>query len=271
MKTLFIRAIWGMDLPSVDAGLDKIQQGGFDGVEMGVPADAAERRALRLALERTGLAFIAQQWTAGRTPEEHVKSFEAQYRRAADMGPLFVNSHTGRDIFTLEQNLLVFRAAAHLEGEVGTRVLHETHRGRALYSAPATSVLLDALPGLRLTADFSHWCCVHESLLEDQEDTVQKAIDASGHIHARVGHAEGPQVTHPGAPEWKDAVAAHVGWWKRIASRHQREGASQLTVCPEFGPVPYMPTLPWTRQPVADLWEITMYMKDFLNAHLNVS
>jgi hypothetical protein len=131
--------------------------------------------------------------------------------------------------------------------------------------------LLDALPGLRLTADFSHWCCVHESLLEDQEDTVQKAIDASGHIHARVGHAEGPQVTHPGAPEWKDAVAAHVGWWKRIASRHQREGASQLTVCPEFGPVPYMPTLPWTRQPVADLWEITMYMKDFLNAHLNVS
>ncbi len=257
-----------MEGPGLDANLQAIRKAGFDAVEMGVPADPAERRALRSALERTGLSLVAQQWTAGRTPEDHARSFEEQYRRAAEMGPRFVNSHTGKDFFSLDQNLTVFRAAARLETEVGVRVVHETHRGRALFSAPAATALLDALPGLRLTADFSHWCCVHESLLEDQAETMGKAVEASWHIHARVGYAEGPQVTHPGAPEWKDAVEAHVGWWSRIAERHRQRGTAELTVCPEFGPVPYMPTLPWTRQPVADLWEVNVYMKDFLRERL---
>lgn len=268
MKILFVRGMWGMDRPSLAANLGMIREGGFDAVEMGVPAEAAERRTLRSELDRAGLALVAQQWTAGRTPEEHARSFEEQFRRAADLKPLFVNSHTGKDHFTLEQNLVVFRAAARLEQETGIRILHETHRGRALFSLPAAAALLDALPGLGLTADFSHWCCVHESLLEDQGEALQKAIDASGHIHARVGHAEGPQISHPGAPEWKEAVEAHVGWWKRIVARHQGMGSSQLTICPEFGPIPYMAALPWTRQPLADLWEVNLFMKDFLRQRL---
>jgi len=235
---------------------------------MGIPSEESGKRALRTALEHTGLALIAQQWTTGRTPEEHARSFEEQYRRSVDLKPLLVNSHTGRDIFSFEQNAIVFRAAARLEGELGVRIMHETHRGRALYCAPAASVLLDAFPGLRLTADFSHWCCVHESLLADQQEAIQKAIESTWHIHARVGHAEGPQVPHPGAPEWKEALEAHLGWWKRIVERQQSRGTQDLTICPEFGPVPYMPTLPWTRQPVADLWEVNLYMKDFLKERL---
>jgi sugar phosphate isomerase/epimerase len=257
-----------MDRPSLDGNLDAIRGGGFDAVEMGVPADAPERRTLRSALARTGLGLIAQQWTAGRTPEEHARSFEEQYRRAVELGPRFVNSHTGRDIFSLEQNLVVFRAAAKLEREAGVAVLHETHRGRALFSAPAASALLDALPGIRLTADFSHWCCVHESLLEDQAETIRKAVEASWHIHARVGHSQGPQVTHPGAPEWRDALEAHVSWWTQIVERHRQRGTAEITVCPEFGPVPYMPTLPWTRQPVADLWDVNVFMKTLLKERL---
>lgn len=268
MKMLFVRGMWGMEKPSLEANLQAIRDGGFDAVEMGVPADTAERGALRAGLERTGLALVAQQWTTGRTPEEHARSFEEQYRRAADLRPLFVNSHTGRDFFSLEQNLVVFRAAERLEQDLGVKVLHETHRGRALFSAPATAALLRAMPALRLTADFSHWCCVHESLLEDQGEAVAAAIEAADHLHARVGHAEGPQVTHPGAPEWKDALEAHLAWWKRIVARHRDRGSTQLTVCPEFGPVPYMPTLPWTRQPVADLWQVNVYMKDLLKERL---
>jgi len=33
-----------------------------------------------------------------------------------------------------------------------------------------------------------------------------------------------------------------------------------MTFTPEFGPPTYMPALPYTRQPVADLWDICMYM-----------
>ncbi len=41
-----------------------------------------------------------------------------------------------------------------------------------------------------------------------------------------------------------------------------------LTICPEFGPVPYMTLLPHTQKPIADLWEINSYMKDWLKQRL---
>ena len=60
----------------------------------------------------------------------HARSFEEQYRRAGEVAPLFVNSHTGRDVFPLVENLAVFQKAGKLEAEVGIPVVHETHRGR---------------------------------------------------------------------------------------------------------------------------------------------
>jgi len=268
MKMLFVRGMWGMQGPGLEENLAAIRRAGFEAVEMGAPADAADRARLRDGLQRVGLALVAQLGTMGDTPEDHARSFEEQYRRAAELSPLFVNSHTGRDIFTPDQNLRVFRAAASVQEELGVEVLHETHRGRALFSAPAAAAVLDAIPSLRLTADFSHWCCVHESLLEDQAETVRRAVEATGYIHARVGHAEGPQVAHPAAPEWREAVEAHLDWWRQIAECRRQRAAAVLAVCPEFGPVPYMPTLPWTRQPVADLWEINLYMVSVLKERL---
>jgi hypothetical protein len=165
---------------------------------------------------------------------------------------------------------VIFRRARQLEVELGVRVVHEIHRGRATFSTTATAALLEELPDLKLAADFSHWCCVHESLLADQEERVERAIKRSYHIHARVGHPEGPQVTDPRAPEWQEAVAAHLGWWQRIVDHHRASGSAILTICPEFGPPGYMPTLPYTRQPVADLWELNCYMKDLLQKRLRL-
>jgi hypothetical protein len=126
------------------------------------------------------------------------------------------------------------------------------------------------MPDLKLAADFSHWCCVHESLLEDQEPALASAIQRSFHLHARVGHPEGPQVSDPRAPEWQPAVEAHLAWWQRIVDHRRRDGAELLTVCPEFGPPDYMPTLPYTRQPVADLWELNCHMKRLLESRLRL-
>jgi hypothetical protein len=51
-------------------------------------------------------------------------------------------------------------------------------------------------------------------------------------------------------------MAYHLGWWD-IAIAHQlRAGASYCTITPEFGPNPYMPSLPYTRQPLADQWDL---------------
>jgi sugar phosphate isomerase/epimerase len=264
MKIHFVRGMWGMEEGSLEANLKKISEGGFDMVEMGAPGKPEGRLELKELLKKYGLGFIGQQWSGGKNVNEHLDSLEKQYRNNVEMEALLVNSHSGKDIFTKEENLKVVRRAFELEKELGVKLVHEIHRGRMTFCSNTTMELMDAEPNIAFTADFSHWCCVHESLLADQQDRVDRAIQNSYHLHARVGDFEGPQVTHPFAPENKKALDAHLAWWDRIVDLRRKEGAKQLTICPEFGPGPYMPTLPFTNQPVVDLWEVNHAMMEFL-------
>ncbi len=267
MEILYLKSTWGMQ-GDLEEKLRRIRDAGFAGVELGVPADESACDHARKLLDKLELQAVVQQWTAGATPADHCASFEQQYRRAIKLAPLYVNSHTGKDFFDLDQNLLVFDRAAELERDLGLPVLHETHRGRALFSATSTTALLSRRPELKLTADFSHWCCVHESLLEDQSAAVEKAIDRSYHIHARVGHAEAPQVPDPRVPEWQPALERHFSWWQAIIARQRASGRKHMTICPEFGPPPYLVTLPGSGKPIADLWDINLFVRDYLKEKL---
>jgi hypothetical protein len=97
---------------------------------------------------------------------------------------------------------------------------------------------------------------------------VNLALSRTDHIHARIGHAEGPQVNDPRAPEWKNAVDAHLSWWDKVVERKRIEG-TPITFLTEFGPPSYLPTLPFTNQPVANQWEINIYMMDLLRKRYN--
>jgi sugar phosphate isomerase/epimerase len=268
MRIALARSKWDFDPLPLDDFLRKIRAAGFDASDIHLPS-LKETPEETVALHRAhGISLVGMIISEGSTPEEHCRSLEERFALAARCAPVHINCHTGRDVYTQEDNLRIFRTAIDLSARHGIPMSHETHRGRATFSAPATAALLRALPALRLTADFSHWCCVHESLLADQKEAVDLAIRHTAYIHARVGHAEGPQVNDPRAPEWAAELAAHLSWWKRIAAARRDAGAETLYVCPEFGPAPYMPQLPYTRQPVADLWEITLFMKDLLHKEL---
>jgi len=177
---------------------------------------------------------------------------------------LHINSHTGRDIFSYEDNSILFKKGIELSSKYNISFSNETHRARPTYSAVETRKYLDAIPEMRLTADFSHWMVVHETDLKDQEDNVKIAIERSDHIHARVGYAEGPQVTDPRAMEWKAEVDNHLEIWQKIVDNHVKKNSEYLTITPEFGPPNYMHTLPYTNLPVGDVWDINVYMKDLL-------
>ena len=88
-------------------------------------------------------------------------------------------------------------------------------------------------------------------------------LDRVHHIHARIGHPEGPQVNDPRAPEWEKIVNTHLGWWDKVAERKKKNG-ERLTILTEFGPPDYMPTLPYTRQALADQWAINVHMMQLL-------
>ncbi len=93
---------------------------------------------------------------------------------------------------------------------------------------------------------------------------MDEAISRSRQIHTRVGFEEGPQVPNPRAPEWKYAMDNFLSWWDRIVAVNAEAGCKILPLTTEFGPKPYMPTIPFTNQPVADQFEINCYMKDLL-------
>jgi hypothetical protein len=132
-----------------------------------------------------------------------------------------------------------------------------------LFAAPVAKQYLEKNPDLRITLDASHWCNVSESLLADQQATMDLALTRVDHVHARIGHAQGPQVHDPRAPEWAEALAAHFGWWDKVVQVKKEKG-EPLTVLTEFGPPDYMPTLPYTRQPIADQWAINVHMMHLL-------
>ncbi|MNR06297.1 hypothetical protein D3C85_1223620 [compost metagenome] len=159
-----------------------------------------------------------------------------------------------------EEQVVFYREAAEIEKQHGIAIGHETHRGRTLFNPWETGKLLDAVPGIKLTADYSHWCCVTESTLELQEENLRKSFPRVQHIHGRIGYAQGPQVPDPRAPEYANELARHLSWWDSIVQAHQEQGRTTLTFTPEFGPPGYLHTLPFTNQPVADLWEVCLWM-----------
>lgn len=268
MRLMIMRSKWDLDAMPLADFLRYARDAGFDGTEIHLPSLHASPEECISMHQQYGLGFVAMITTEGKTAEEHCRSLEDRYRTALLYRPMLVNCHTGRDIFTPEENLRIFRTSLALQQEGGIRICHETHRGRATYSALSTRAILAALPGLHINADFSHWCCVHESLLHDQEETVEIAIHHTGYIHARVGHMEGPQVSDPRAPEWSAEVERHLQWWERIAAEQARLNAPFLAVCPEFGPAPYMPALPFTRQPVTDIREVIIHQMHQLRGRL---
>lgn len=266
MDVLFFAPRWGSESLPPDTFLRKAKASGYDGVEMNLPLDEAERDRWLSLLERHGLKLIVQQWETVSAAgfDEQRAALEAILRNGIAARPMFINSQTGKDYFSFEDNCSLIDLANDLARESGVAVLHEIHRGKFSYHPAALGRYLDEYPDLALTADLAHWCCVCESYLEAQESALQAALERVRHIHARVGFPEGPQVADFRAPEWGEALGHRLRWWDAVIARHRAAGAERITITPEFGPPPCMPALAYTRTPVADQWELNAAMMGLL-------
>jgi sugar phosphate isomerase/epimerase len=254
MRLALVRHLWGTN-GSWETLFPRIKASGYEVVESAMPPEP-EREWFKALLHQYGFGYIAQIFTAGESVAEHVTSFREQLRTAAGFAPILVNAHSGRDIWTHEQAAEFFGAALQAEAEAGLPVAHETHRGRVFFNARDTVAMLNRFDALKLCCDFSHWVCVSERLLEDQEHAIALAASRCIHLHARVGYEQGPQVPDPSAPEYSRHLEAHERWWRMIWDAQVRRGHAVSTLTPEFGPPLYLHTLPHTDMPVGDLWKI---------------
>ena len=256
---------WGWN-GTLDAFCAAARKEGYDGIEMWWTNDPKDQKELFAVLEKYDLDIGYLCGGSQKDYSIHLETFKKNIDAATSesaKNPLYINCHSGRDFFTYEQNKAFIDHTTALSEKTGIKICHETHRSRMLFAANITRNFIEKNPALRLTLDISHWCNVHESLLEDQAETVVLALERVEHLHARIGHQEGPQVNDPQAPEWANTVKAHLNWWDKVMERKIKEGGI-MTILTEFGPPNYMPTLPYTQQPLANQWAINVYMMQML-------
>lgn len=248
----------------------KAKDAGYDGIEVGLPRQRKAQEELFNATEKYGLEYGFQA-SGGLVAdfEKHQERFQQAVEAAVTFKPLFINCHSGRDFFSFEQNKRLINFTTEITKSSGINIYHETHRARILFAAHVAQNYIEKIPDLKLTLDISHWCNVHGTLLQDQRKAVDLALERTDHIHARVGHAHSPQITDPRAPEWEKEMAVHLQWWDQVV-KHKVEQGKHLTIKTEFGPPNYMATVPYTRQPLADLWDVNIYMLQFLKERYSI-
>ena len=275
MKLVLVRHLWGVDLSGgFTPHLPRWHSAGYTVLETSqrtVP-DPAE---LRHVLTGEGFRWIPQVFSnmfqGHASVAVHLQSLREQIEETLDANPLIINAHSGFDSWTLDEAEEFYHQAAALERELGCVLTHETHRSRFFGHPWQTRRLLERVPGLKLTCDFSHWVCVAERLLQDAEDIIELAAEHAFHLHCRVGHEQGPQVSDPRAPEWAAHLQTHERWWHKVWQSQRRRGLQQTTMTPEFGPAPYLPLLPYTLQPVIDLPAVCDWIADRETKHFEAS
>ncbi len=266
MELQLFKTLWGHN-DSLNKAAYQAVTAGFVGLEGNADIPQTRRDELQSVLQTWGLSYIQEIVTAGgyvprrqASVEEHVADVERQLQLGRSLSPQWVSIIGGCDAWPLEKSVRFFGEAQELSARMNVACSFETHRSRSLFNPWATLDILQRLPELKLTCDFSHWVVVMERQLGDDWDVVSEVARHAGHIHARVGYDQGPQVTHPAAPEFAGALTSHQRCWEAIWLVQRENGNSLTTMTPEFGPDGYLHTMPFTQLPVADLWEINEWM-----------
>lgn len=276
MKIKFLCTYWGSENLTAKQFLDSVIQNDYEGVEINFPEEdsfieefLSELKKIR---ENTNpdFIFIAQQVLPNKaeTVEEYCVRLQKRLEFLIKMKPNFINSHTGKDFFEFSENCKIIELTEQMARESGIPIWHEIHRGRFSFHLKTLHNYLDIFPKMKLIADFSHFCVVSESNLEDQKELLERVLPNIKHIHARVGFEQSPQVNNPFAPEWKDQLNRYMNWWKKIIEIKSNQNAEYITITPEFGPFPYMPQEPFTLKPLSNQWEINLEMKKYLQQNL---
>lgn len=267
MQLKFIYPRWGSAQIDWHTFLTQVKQSGYQGIEADLPLEKSARKEILFMLKDFDLEFVGQHWeTKAVNFEKHKDLYKRHLYNLAEATPLLINSQTGMDFFSFKQNKELLVLGEEIENETGIPITHETHRSRFSFAPHICQAFLEELPFIKLTADFAHWTCVSETLLENQEEAVSKAIASTYHIHARVGSSQSSQVIDPRDETYSRELKQHIDWWVRMVENAENSGRSYITIAPEYGPFPYGLYHKNTTTPLMDQWEINNFIKNEISA-----
>ncbi len=245
MQLKLFKTLWGFTGDYKDAVQSAIQNR-FDGIEGAVPDTVAGAEQLATLLADSGLNYIAELATTGTyvpdrslTIQDHLDDLAIRLTRLKYLRPLFVTCLGGCDSWRLPDSLEFLRRAIELADNANIHISFETHRGRSLFNPWITRQIIDLIPELQITCDFSHWYVVCEGIQASEESIIREVVSHASHIHARVGYDQGPQVPDPRSPLYARELARHLTWWGWIWQQHAAGAREYTTVTSEFGPDGY--------------------------------
>jgi hypothetical protein len=247
---------------TVEENVRMIAEAGYDGISTHCTDPAMVARVAAL-IRPEGLAFEGQCFPKTVDDLKPVLDLAVKHGvRHLDLQP-DIRPRTVAECVPLLEGWL------RLGEEAGISVYIETHRDRMTTDLHFVLDLLDAVPGLPLLADLSHFLVGREfawPVPEEEHAKVRRVLDQSWGLHGRVGTREQVQIelSFPHHRPWLDLF---LEWWEYgMRSWSRRAAASDtLTFTCELGPKPYAITGP-DGNDTTDRWHEALLMRDAVGA-----
>jgi len=188
---------------------------------------------------------------------------------ALEMNACQVNAIGGVMPLTVEEGIPVARHWMQDAGEVGVKLLFETHRDSLLNDLYYTLQMLDAVPEMRLCADLSHFVVDREMripLSERDSGFMQRVLERSDCFQGRVANREQVQIQID-FPQHQAWVEQFKSWWAdgmRMWRERNEEDATLVFLC-ELGPPAYAITDADGLE-LSDRWEEAMKIRQWVES-----
>ena len=223
------KTLWGVTVP-LPSLLSTLKTKGYVGVEACFLYTSTEdKMTLLQARHAKTIELIVLLQTSGSTVQEHLDSLEKQIEETLPYAPSKLNIHGGQDSWCWEEVTEYFEGFLLLEAKYRTilsaPLLHETHRGRILYSPWNSLRVMEKFPTLCFTADLSHWVVVAERHLEPEfEQVLSLLAERTRHIHTRPCSPQHIQLHSLTDVMYAEDLQCFQRYWHRIFTTQLRLG-----------------------------------------------
>jgi sugar phosphate isomerase/epimerase len=240
---------------TLDEKFRRVKDAGFEAVECWL--DQASEREHKDALDKHGLRLVL-----GHHPFtlDDVRQTVAQaVRLKAD----FIFAQPLHPYVSLSEAVPFLREARRIAHDQALPLFIETHRNNIPESLNQALQLIERMPEVRFTGDFSHAVVIGEFYGWEDEGAIERmmpVLERTVHLHGRISNGEQVQV------DVGDGTGETAQFFVRIwetAMRYWLRDAGPGDVFPfatELGPPRYAITLPDGRE-FSDRWQQSLVMK----------
>ncbi len=183
MRVQFYCPRWGSEKINWVTFFEKLVAAGYDGVEyaIGCNTSDAEMNTVWTLAEKHSVKIIIQHYdTYAAVFSKHFDEYCAWLEKIKPYPCEKVNSQTGKDFFSFDQNSALIYEGLRFSSATGIIVVHETHRNKFSFASHITKEYLEKIPKLKITLDASHWVCVAEPYMINDPRSGKPVSDQWG-------------------------------------------------------------------------------------------